>query len=52
VGGGDEKVREAEEEGSLVGFRIWKLLAGFQGPVAEPPGGARDSADRTGGVFG
>jgi hypothetical protein len=45
-------VGEAEEKGEPpVGFENLKASSELQGPVAELPGGARDSAGRTGGVF-
>jgi hypothetical protein len=45
-------MREAEEKGERpVGFEDLEASSELQGPVAAPPGGARDSAGRTGEVF-
>jgi hypothetical protein len=46
-------VRDPQEKGEpLVGFQDLEASSELQGPDAELPGGALDSADRTGGVFG
>ncbi len=53
VCGGDEKMGEAEEKRQPpIGFQDLKASSEFQDPVASPPVGARDSADRPGAVFG